>query len=112
MAAPILVHVLPRGWAHPAPQEEGPLPRGRGSETEQEHEADRFAQERLIPSSEYAKVRGRAVAGLTAAAAVQAFAAEVGVSPGIVVGRLQHDKLLRFDRLNDPKTRLELQRVS
>jgi addiction module HigA family antidote len=84
---------------------------GGGSETEQEREADRFAQDMLIPSSEYAKLRGRAAAGLTAAA-VRAFADEVGVSPGIVVGRLQHDKLTRFDRLNDLKTRLELPRVS
>jgi len=84
---------------------------GGGSETEQEREADRFAQEMLIPSGEYAKLRGRAGAGLTAAA-VQAFAEEAGVAPGIVVGRLQHDKLLRFDRLNDLKARLELPRAS
>ena len=84
---------------------------GGGSETEQEREADRFAQDTLIPSSEYAKLRGRAGAGLSAAA-VRAFADEVGVSPGIVVGRLQHDKLTGFDRLNDLKTRLELSGVS
>ncbi len=84
---------------------------GGGTDTEQEREADRFAQELLIPSSEYAKLRGRAGAGLTSTA-VQGFAAEVGVAPGIVVGRLQHDKLLRFDRLNDLKARLELPVVS
>jgi addiction module HigA family antidote len=82
-----------------------------GSQTGEEREADRFAQEILISSSEYAKLRQRAVAGLSASA-VQEFAEAAGVAPGIVVGRLQHDNLLRFDRLNGLKTRLELPRVS
>jgi HTH-type transcriptional regulator/antitoxin HigA len=84
---------------------------GAGSENEQEREANRFAQEMLIPSGEYAKLCSRAAPGLSTAA-VRAFAEEIGVAPGIVVGRLQHDKLLRFDRLNDLKSRLELPKAS
>ncbi len=84
---------------------------GDGSESQQEREANKFAQEMLIPPGEYSKLRDRAALGLTTAA-VQAFADEIGVAPGIVVGRLQHDQLLRFDRLNDLKARLALPRPS
>ncbi|HZZ86342.1 MAG TPA: HigA family addiction module antitoxin [Anaeromyxobacteraceae bacterium] len=82
---------------------------GGGSDTEQEREADRFAQDRLIPPGQYAALRKIAPSGLTALA-IQRFAATVGVAPGIVVGRLQHDRLLRFDRLNDLKVSLKLPR--
>lgn len=34
---------------------------------------------------------------------VYAFASKVGVHPGIVVGRLQHDRLIPFGRMNDLK---------
>lgn len=78
---------------------------GGGSETDQEREADFFAQETLIPSAAYAKLRD----GVSfSSSTVQAFADEIGIAPGIVVGRLQHDRLLRFDRLNDLKNRLNL----
>lgn len=55
-------------------------------EDPQEVEADDFASECLIPrrhAPRLAKVRSKAD--------VVAFASEIGVSPGIVVGRLQHD---------------------
>lgn len=80
---------------------------GGGSDTDLEREADKFAQEILIPPSEYARLRDH---GSPTAAAVQAFADHIGVAPGIVVGRLQHDRLLPFDRLNNLKNRLELSR--
>jgi HTH-type transcriptional regulator / antitoxin HigA len=80
---------------------------GGGSETDQEREADKFAQEILIPPSEFARLLGQR--SLTAAV-VKAFADQLGVAPGIVVGRLQHDRLLRFDQFNDLKNRLELPR--
>jgi HTH-type transcriptional regulator / antitoxin HigA len=35
-----------------------------------------------------------------------AFANRIGVSPGIVVGRLQHDRLLQFTHMHDLKRRL------
>ncbi len=40
-------------------------------------------------------------------ASVRRFAREQGVSPGIVVGRLQHEGLVRYDRLNHLKVRLQ-----
>lgn len=51
-----------------------------------EREADEFASEQLIPRK-YASRLSR----LRSLNDVEAFAAEIGVSPGIVVGRLQHD---------------------
>jgi hypothetical protein len=61
----------------------------------------------LIPSGEYAKLQ-RLVAGGVTASSIERFADRLGVAPGIVVGRLQHDGLLAFNQLNHLKTRLEL----
>ena len=36
-------------------------------------------------------------------ASVYAFASKVGVHPGIVVGRLQHDRLIPFGGMSDLK---------
>ncbi len=80
---------------------------GNGSETEQEREADRFARDILIPSGEYAKLQRQGAGGVTASA-VEQFADRVGVAAGIVVGRLQHDRLLAFNQLNHLKSRLAL----
>jgi HTH-type transcriptional regulator / antitoxin HigA len=41
------------------------------------------------------------------ASAVRDFAAQQGIAPGIVVGRLQHDEILPRDHLNGLKRRLE-----
>lgn len=40
-------------------------------------------------------------------AAIQAFAQNEGIAPGIIVGRLQHEKLLPFTHCNDLKSYLE-----
>ncbi len=60
--------------------------KGSGIADELEAEADAFASKTLIPSAAAAKL-----AGLTTASQVQAFAEELGVAPGIVVGRMQHE---------------------
>ena len=57
----------------------------------QEHEADAFARDTLIPPERYARFMARRK--LTASA-IQAFAQDLKIAPGIVVGRLQHDKAL------------------
>ena len=57
----------------------------------QEQEADTFARDTLIPPAQYARFRTRHE--LTTVA-IRAFAADLGIAPGIVVGRLQHDKIL------------------
>ncbi|MBS0183601.1 MAG: HigA family addiction module antidote protein [Nitrospira sp.] len=57
----------------------------------QEREADEFARDTLMPPAQYAPFVARRK---FTAAAIQAFAQDIGIAPGIVVGRLQHDKIL------------------
>lgn len=57
----------------------------------QEHEADAFARDTLIPPAAYARFMARRE---VTTATIRAFAEELGIAPGIVVGRLQHDKVI------------------
>jgi len=71
-----------------------------------ELEANAFAADHLIPSFEWTRfVRSNpsTVTGVTR------FADEIGVSPGIVVGRLQHEKLWPYTRGNGLKKTFELE---
>ena len=69
---------------------------------EREEEADRFASDFLIPPSDY---RRFVAAGDFSRARIQTFAAEVGIDAGVVVGRLQHDVLLKHEWQNAMRTR-------
>lgn len=59
-------------------------------ETPEEQEADRFATDTLIPRAQQARLPYLPLV----AEEIAAFAAEIGVHPGIVVGQLQHRGLL------------------
>lgn len=73
----------------------------------EETEADRFAAELLIPRSHLAAfARHRPFSK----ARIRAFAKDMGVSPGIVVGRLQHQGLLPRTHCNDLRVRLSFRR--
>ncbi|MBF0454013.1 MAG: HigA family addiction module antidote protein [Magnetococcales bacterium] len=65
---------------------------GNGLDGDKEEEADKFARDWLIPPANLRafqrKWDGRSLDP------VVDFAREIGIAPGIVVGRLQHDKLL------------------
>lgn len=69
-----------------------------------EEEANRFASETLIPSSLY-KVFSKQ--SPFSAHTVEKFAQQLGIAPGIVVGRLQHDKLIPYSHLNSLKNYFE-----
>lgn len=69
-------------------------------DSDREEKANRFATDYLIPQSEAASLRG-----LRTAPAVRAFAEGIGIAPGIVVGRLQHEGLIRHSQLNGLKAR-------
>lgn len=59
----------------------------------EEDEANRFAGDLLIPSTEYsALLKARTFS----AAAIKAFADHIGIAPGIVLGRLQHDHVIPY----------------
>lgn len=68
-----------------------------------ENEADRFAATFLIPPGDASRL-----VNLTTTQDVIGFAEHIGVSPGIVVGRLQHDGLWPWNRGNSLKTGLRI----
>jgi addiction module HigA family antidote len=71
----------------------------------EEAEADQFSCDLLIPPAKYAAfVQANRY---FSEAAVRAFARQVGVAPGIVVGRLQHDRKLPQSHLNSLKRKYE-----
>lgn len=69
-----------------------------------EQEADEFASDFLIPKHTMERF---CLSGDKSAAAIERFAKTLGVAPGIVAGRLQHDGLLPHSYLNGLKVRLE-----
>ena len=64
---------------------------GNGMGDEKEEEANAFARDKLIPPAAYAAF---VKTGKRRLNEIEAFADQIGIAPGIVVGRLQHDKLL------------------
>jgi Rad3-related DNA helicase len=75
-----------------------------GFESEKENEANRFSRNFLIPEDEYvAFVRGNNFFE----EAIKQFSNKVGIHPGIVVGRLQHDKHILPSWHNGLKERFE-----
>jgi HTH-type transcriptional regulator/antitoxin HigA len=58
----------------------------------EEQEANRFAAETLVPRAQQARLAALPLD----AASVEAFAREIGVHPGIVVGQLQHRRRLGY----------------
>lgn len=71
----------------------------QGSNTQAEKEANEFARDLLIPP--FAAERLKTIE--RSRRAVAAFAEELGIAPGIVVGRMQNDLLLPWSHLNDLK---------
>ena len=69
-------------------------------DSEEERQADAFAANHLIPSKSYASLIR---SGRPSSIEVVAFAKKLGIAPGIVVGRLQHDKVIPFSWFNDLK---------
>lgn len=65
-----------------------------------EAEADRFAARTLIPPPNDRRLRN------IETSEIETFADLLGIAPAIVVGRLQHDRLLAFNRGNDLRRRL------
>lgn len=71
---------------------------------DEETEADSFASNFLIPEKEYVDfIQTMHFNRLN----IEEFADTLGIAPGIVVGRLQHDRLIPFNRCNILKQRLE-----
>jgi plasmid maintenance system antidote protein VapI len=69
-------------------------------DSEREERANRFARDLLIPPSETA-----ALPGLGSKAQVVKFARRIGIAPGIVVGRLQRERIIPHSHMNDLRQR-------
>lgn len=76
---------------------------GRRYGSKEELEADRFAADMLISPADFQRL---AAATRYSKAFVRAFAQQIGIAPGIVVGRLQNADLIPHSHLNDLKRRL------
>jgi HTH-type transcriptional regulator/antitoxin HigA len=67
-----------------------------------EHDANHFAATLLIPESYDEELQG-----LVSYRSVERFADQIGIAPGIVVGRLQREGIIGYDQFNGLKQRLE-----
>lgn len=74
-----------------------------GADTELEAEANAWASNVLVPERVWV---GLVEAPPRSQAAVRAFAEEIGVAPGIIVGMMQHKGLLPWTHMNRLKVRL------
>ena len=70
---------------------------------DQEREANEWASNILVPRSEWKRF---VATSSRSAHSVSAFAEEQGIAPGIVVGMLQHKRLLPWTHLNSLKVQL------
>lgn len=77
---------------------------GINDERALEEEADRFAGDTLIPPDRWKGFVGNHPTDVSALH-VQKFADDLGIHAGIVVGRLQHEKRIPFNRLNHLRPR-------
>ena len=74
-------------------------PNAAQTDDPREHEANAWAGNWLIPER-----HASSLPGLHGRAAIEAFASEIGIHPGIVLGRMQHDGLMPYATpLNDLK---------
>jgi HTH-type transcriptional regulator / antitoxin HigA len=67
----------------------------------EEHEANDFARNVLLPTTQFEKIASKRLGYKN----IIRFAFEFGISPGILVGQLQHSGLIPFDKLNSLKRR-------
>jgi len=75
----------------------------KGEEREEkEQEANRFSQDFMIPPQEYQTFVQDRQFDLTS---IRRFAEKLGIPPGIIVGRLQHDRVISFNHGNTLKKR-------
>ena len=71
-----------------------------------EKEADLFAANLLIPQNNFNEFIGDSE---ITRENILAFADKIGIHPGIVVGRLQHDRFVDFSSLNDLRIKYKIQ---
>ena len=75
-----------------------------GTNDEDEQLADAFARDSLIPPDSFSQFIST-YDGTFSKRAIQKYADSIGIDAGIVVGRLQNERLIRYDWYNDMKTK-------
>lgn len=73
--------------------------------SQEEERANEFASDILIPEDGY---KNFVENGIFTHSSVQKLAQELEIAPGIIVGRLQHDKIIPWQALNNLKRKFEL----
>ncbi len=79
-----------------------------GNRGREENEANEFAANKLIRKESLAQF---VQVDDFRRSAIKRFATQMGISPGIVVGRLQHDGILLYNHHNDLKRWFQLQQT-
>lgn len=83
----------------------GHLNQEEGTDEADEKDADIFAQDKLIPKSEFSAFVSK---HNFSRASITSFAEQIGIAAGIVVGRLQKDGYIDFRTCNDLKVKYSL----
>lgn len=78
-----------------------------GLDPKEEAEANAFASDFLLPANHYQKFVTSHQGSQINVQTISTFAKAQGIAPGIVVGRLQFDKLLPYTHFNALKTKYE-----
>lgn len=73
---------------------------------QQEDEANRFARDLLIPSAYHQEFKQLCSTKKVSKVQIMNFAKMIGITPGIVVGRLQNEKVIPYSYCNDLKIRV------
>lgn len=72
-----------------------------------EKEADQFARDVLLPQDEYEAFLNCGPNGITYNR-ICFFAQRMGIHPGIIIGRLQHDGHIRFSRFTEKRVKYQI----
>ncbi|MCF0150594.1 MAG: helix-turn-helix domain-containing protein [Firmicutes bacterium] len=76
-----------------------------GTSDEEERAADLWSRDMLIATDSF---KGFIEQGNYSSSSILAYAAALGIAPGIVVGRMQNDGYIKHDMLNDLKQQYEI----
>jgi HTH-type transcriptional regulator/antitoxin HigA len=83
----------------------GHIGQTNGTSEVDEKDADDFARETLIPSE---MLKSFVQAGIFTSDTLTQFAEQLGIEVGILVGRLQHDGVIKCNRFNNLKSQYDL----
>lgn len=84
---------------------EGHINKPFGADEQDEHDADVFARDTLIPMEDFQAFVSKQEFN---ASSISQFASQIRIAPGIVVGRLQKENYIPYDRCNKLKEKYEL----